>query len=70
MGEVEGKKNAWGYAEGGMGGVSQAIARAAESYGASLHTDCVSIIISLPLLGLLVLNAARVVCFRECHRSW
>jgi phytoene dehydrogenase-like protein len=40
MGEVEGKKNAWGYAEGGMGGVSQAIARAAQSYGASLHTDC------------------------------
>lgn len=42
MGELEGRKNAWGYAEGGMGGVSQSIARAAESYGATLHTDCVS----------------------------
>ena len=43
MGELEGKKNAWGYAEGGMGGVSQSIARAAKSYGATLHTNCVSI---------------------------
>lgn len=42
MGELEGRKNAWGYAEGGMGGVSQSIARAAKSYGATLHTDCVS----------------------------
>ena len=43
MGELDGKKNAWGYAEGGMGGVSQSIARAAKSYGATLHTDCVRI---------------------------
>ena len=43
MGELEGRKNAWGYAEGGMGGVSKAIAQAAESFGASLHTGCVSV---------------------------
>ena len=42
MGELEGRKNAWGYAEGGMGGVSQAIARAAQSHGAILHTNSVS----------------------------
>ena len=42
MGELDGKKNAWGYVEGGMGSVSQAIARAAKSYGATLHTNCVS----------------------------
>lgn len=39
MGELEGIKNAWGYAEGGNGAVSMAIAKAAEAYGATLVTD-------------------------------
>ncbi|XP_013392053.1 pyridine nucleotide-disulfide oxidoreductase domain-containing protein 2 isoform X2 [Lingula anatina] len=39
MGELEGIKGAWGYVEGGMGAVSQAIANAAVSYGASIFTE-------------------------------
>ncbi|XP_053548532.1 pyridine nucleotide-disulfide oxidoreductase domain-containing protein 2 [Bombina bombina] len=39
MGELEGKKGSWGYVEGGMGMVSNAIAKAATSYGAEIHTD-------------------------------
>ena len=42
MGELEGVRNAWGYVEGGNGGVSMAIARAAKSHGAILCTDSVS----------------------------
>ncbi|XP_060943515.1 pyridine nucleotide-disulfide oxidoreductase domain-containing protein 2 [Limanda limanda] len=39
MGELEKEKGAWGYAEGGMGGVSQAIASAARSYGVDIFTE-------------------------------
>ncbi|KAM6916161.1 pyridine nucleotide-disulfide oxidoreductase domain-containing protein 2 [Xenentodon cancila] len=39
MGELEKEKGAWGYVEGGMGGVSQAIARAARSYGVDIFTE-------------------------------
>uniref|UniRef100_A0A3Q3BG78 Pyridine nucleotide-disulfide oxidoreductase domain-containing protein 2 n=2 Tax=Kryptolebias marmoratus TaxID=37003 RepID=A0A3Q3BG78_KRYMA len=39
MGELEKEKGAWGYVEGGMGGVSQAIAKAARSYGADIFTE-------------------------------
>ncbi|KAM7408732.1 hypothetical protein PAMA_002450 [Pampus argenteus] len=39
MGELEKEKGAWGYVEGGMGGVSQAIASAARSYGADIFTE-------------------------------
>ncbi|XP_029465970.1 pyridine nucleotide-disulfide oxidoreductase domain-containing protein 2 isoform X2 [Rhinatrema bivittatum] len=39
MGELEGKKGCWGYVEGGMGGVSHAIASAAASYGAEIFTE-------------------------------
>ncbi|GAB6025453.1 Pyridine nucleotide-disulfide oxidoreductase domain-containing protein 2, variant 2 [Chamberlinius hualienensis] len=39
MGELEGIKGAWGYAEGGMGAVSQAIARAAVANGAHISTS-------------------------------
>ncbi|XP_069095757.1 pyridine nucleotide-disulfide oxidoreductase domain-containing protein 2 isoform X3 [Pleurodeles waltl] len=39
MGELEGKKGSWGYVEGGMGGVSQAIANAAAEHGAEIFTD-------------------------------
>ncbi|XP_051778905.1 pyridine nucleotide-disulfide oxidoreductase domain-containing protein 2 isoform X2 [Erpetoichthys calabaricus] len=39
MGEIEGIKGAWGYAEGGMGGVSKAIANSAQAHGASIFTE-------------------------------
>ncbi|XP_068111454.1 pyridine nucleotide-disulfide oxidoreductase domain-containing protein 2 isoform X2 [Hyperolius riggenbachi] len=39
MGELEGRKGAWGYVEGGMGMVSTAIARAAEEAGAEIYTE-------------------------------
>ena len=40
FGEVNGKKGAWGHAIGGMGAISQAIARAAEAAGVEICTDC------------------------------
>ncbi|XP_071770277.1 pyridine nucleotide-disulfide oxidoreductase domain-containing protein 2 [Centroberyx gerrardi] len=39
MGELEKEKGAWGYVEGGMGGVSKAIASSARSYGADIFTE-------------------------------
>lgn len=39
MGELEDEKGAWGYVEGGMGGVSKAIANAATSYGVDIFTE-------------------------------
>src|SRR3954454_10273103 len=40
IGDVgDGQLGSWGYPEGGMGGVSAAIRRAAESFGASVRTD-------------------------------
>ncbi|CAE1250300.1 Pyridine nucleotide-disulfide oxidoreductase domain-containing protein 2 [Acanthosepion pharaonis] len=39
MGEIEGVKGAWGYVQGGMGAVSQAIANCATDRGAEIFTD-------------------------------
>ncbi|XP_056465109.1 pyridine nucleotide-disulfide oxidoreductase domain-containing protein 2 [Gadus chalcogrammus] len=39
MGELEKEKGSWGYVEGGMGGVSNAIASSARSNGASIFTE-------------------------------
>ncbi|NP_001088589.1 pyridine nucleotide-disulphide oxidoreductase domain 2 L homeolog [Xenopus laevis] len=39
MGELEGKKGSWGYVEGGMGMVSQAIAKSAAASGAEIYTE-------------------------------
>ncbi|KAK3590561.1 hypothetical protein CHS0354_008491 [Potamilus streckersoni] len=39
MGELEGVKGAWGYVEGGMGAVSQAIANCALDHGAEIFTE-------------------------------
>lgn len=39
MGELDGHKGAWAYVEGGMGGVSQAIANCAEDHGAEIFCD-------------------------------
>jgi phytoene dehydrogenase-like protein len=39
FGEVNGKKGAWGHARGGMGAITQAMARAALAAGAEIETD-------------------------------
>ncbi|XP_066999273.2 pyridine nucleotide-disulfide oxidoreductase domain-containing protein 2 [Anabrus simplex] len=39
MGELEGIKGAWGYPEGGMGAVTQAMAASACAHGAHIFTD-------------------------------
>ena len=39
FGEVNGKKRSWGHAIGGMGAVTQAMARAAAGHGAEIETD-------------------------------
>jgi phytoene dehydrogenase-like protein len=39
IGEVDGHAGAWGWARGGMGGISTAMARAAEAAGAEIRTD-------------------------------
>ncbi|XP_056006533.1 pyridine nucleotide-disulfide oxidoreductase domain-containing protein 2-like [Ostrea edulis] len=39
MGSLEGKKGAWGYVEGGMGAVSQAICNCAMDHGADVFTS-------------------------------
>jgi phytoene dehydrogenase-like protein len=38
IGEVDGHPGAWGWVKGGMGGISQAIARSAEAAGAEIRT--------------------------------
>jgi phytoene dehydrogenase-like protein len=39
IGEVDGHAGAWGWVKGGMGGISGAMARAAEAAGAEVRTD-------------------------------
>jgi phytoene dehydrogenase-like protein len=39
FGEVNGKKGVWGHAIGGMGAITQAMARAAESRGVEVRTQ-------------------------------
>src|SRR3954454_13378141 len=39
IGEIDGHAGAWGWVKGGMGGASQAMARAAEAAGAEIRTD-------------------------------
>jgi phytoene dehydrogenase-like protein len=39
MGEIDGVFRAWGFAKGGTGGVSEAIASAARSFGAEIRTN-------------------------------
>ena len=41
MGELEGIRGAWGYPEGGMGAVSDAIAKSAESAGAEIVVESI-----------------------------
>jgi phytoene dehydrogenase-like protein len=39
MGECDGARGVWGYVRGGMGGISQALAAAAQSYGAKIRCE-------------------------------
>ena len=39
MGDVDGNVGSWGFARGGMGGVSNAIAGAFQAYGGELRTN-------------------------------
>ncbi len=39
MGEIDGAFRAWGFAKGGTGGIANAIARAAESFGAEIRVN-------------------------------
>ncbi len=39
MGEAEGVKGAWGYVEGGMGGITQALLKSAKRYGVEVLTN-------------------------------
>jgi len=60
MGELEKEKGAWGYVEGGMGGVSRSIASSARSLGADIFTDRVSIQVECVTISLSY-------CFRTSH---
>ena len=40
MGEIDGHYRAWGFARGGTGAVSEALASAARAHGAVIRTDC------------------------------
>ena len=39
FGEIDGNKGAWGHAKGGMGSITQAMAKSAEAYGCEIETD-------------------------------
>ena len=39
FGEVNGKRRVWGHAVGGMGAISEAMAKAAASHGVEIETD-------------------------------
>jgi phytoene dehydrogenase-like protein len=39
MGETDGKRGVWGYVRGGMGGLTQALAAAARSFGAEIRCE-------------------------------
>jgi len=40
FGEVNGKKGVWGHAIGGMGAITQAMAKSAQRFGAEVRVDC------------------------------
>ncbi|MEE9231581.1 MAG: NAD(P)/FAD-dependent oxidoreductase [Acidobacteriota bacterium] len=51
LGEVDGSRGSWGFVRGGMGGITQAMAAAARSFGASVRTGA-------PVERILVKNGA------------
>ncbi|MEB3195967.1 MAG: NAD(P)/FAD-dependent oxidoreductase [Candidatus Sericytochromatia bacterium] len=53
MGGVDGRRGVWGYVRGGMGGLTQALARSAEAHGATIRT-------SSPVKRILVQNGRAI----------
>jgi phytoene dehydrogenase-like protein len=53
MGEIDGAFRAWGFARGGTGAIADAIARAAQSFGAEIRTDA-------PVSAVIVRNGRAV----------
>ena len=68
IGEVDGHAGAWGWAKGGMGGISAAMARAAEAAGAEIRTDAeverVAINASGRAVGVALTDGALIRCQR------
>jgi phytoene dehydrogenase-like protein len=63
FGEVNGKKRLWGHAIGGMGAITQAMARSAAGYGVEIETDAPvrEVLIEKGRAGGVVLEDGRVV---------
>ncbi|MBS0365448.1 MAG: NAD(P)/FAD-dependent oxidoreductase [Proteobacteria bacterium] len=62
FGEVNGKKGAWGHAIGGMGAITQAMARAATARGVTIHVDT-------PVREVLVENGRAVGVLTQSGRT-
>lgn len=64
IGEIDGHAGAWGWVRGGMGGVSQAMARAAQAAGAEIRTgaavDRIAINASGRAVGVALLDGALI----------
>jgi phytoene dehydrogenase-like protein len=63
FGEVNGKKRAWGHAIGGMGAITQAMARAAASHGVEIETDAAvrEVVVEKGRTGGVVLEDGRTI---------
>jgi phytoene dehydrogenase-like protein len=63
FGEVNGKKRTWGHALGGMGAITQAMARAARGFGVDIETDAPvrEVLIEKGRVGGVVLADGRIV---------
>ena len=66
MGDTDGEKGAWAYVEGGMGSVSNSIAKEATLHGAHIHVNSVIIgVVNIDsglvgyLVGILLRNHSR-----------
>ncbi len=61
MGEIDGVFRAWGFVKGGTGGVAEALARAARSFGAEIRTDSrvIQVIIQQGRAGGVVLDTGE-----------
>jgi phytoene dehydrogenase-like protein len=68
IGEIDGHAGAWGWVKGGMGGASQAMARAAEAAGAEIRTGAeverVAINASGRAVGVALTDGALIRCQR------
>jgi phytoene dehydrogenase-like protein len=71
FGEVNGRKRSWGHAIGGMGAITQAMARAATSLGVEIETNAPvhEIVVERDRVGGVVLKDGRVVHGRAVAAS-